>query len=642
MIRMVGHRGPDGTGFFSDGAVSLAHARLSIIDIAGGHQPMHNVDESIWITFNGEIFNYLELREELLQKGHTFLTRSDTEVILHLYEDKGEDCVRYFNGQWAFAIWDARNRKLFLSRDRLGVRPLFYTVTRNAFVFGSEIKSILAHPHVPRELDLEALSQIFTFWFSLAPRTIFKNIFELPPGHSLSLENGRFEIQPYWQLDYSRATEVSLESPKQEKKYIDELRELLLDATRIRLRADVPVGAYLSGGLDSSIIATLIRKFTDTPLETVSVAFEDPEFDESGYQQQLIHALDTKHQEIRCSPTDIAQVFPEVIWHTEKPILRTAPAPLFLLSKLVHDSGYKVVLTGEGSDEFLGGYDIYKETKIRSFWATQPDSKFRPLLLKRLYPYLQGLQTVSPAFLQAFFRIGLENPTQPFFSHLPRWESTSKLHMFFSTAAKFELQDHDVYADVKELLPKTFNEWEAFCRAQYLEGAFFLSGYLLSSQGDRVAMAHSVEGRYPFLDHRVVEFASTLPLQLKMKVLNEKYLLKQAFGDQIPPAIKNRSKQPYRAPEARSFFDQASGTFRESYSEELLSPEKIKGSGIFDPTAVSKLVGKMKAGNLCGFRENSALVGILSTQLLIDQFITNFDGDPSDAADRTKSTSVYR
>ena len=641
MIRMLEHRGPDGIGFYTDGAVSLAHARLSIIDIVGGHQPMHNEDESIWITFNGEIFNYLELREKLIQKGHTFLTRSDTEVILHLYEDEGEDCVRYFNGQWAFAIWDARNRKLFLSRDRLGVRPLFYTVTRKAFVFGSEIKSIFAHPDVSRDIDLEALSQIFTFWFSLPPRTIFKNIFELPPGYSLSVEGRKIEIQRYWELDYSRATEVSLESPKQEKKYIDELRELLLDATRIRLRADVPVGAYLSGGLDSSIIATLIRRFTDTPLETFSVAFEDPEFDESGYQHQVIRALDTKHQQIRCSPADIAQVFREVIWHTEKPILRTAPAPFFLLSKLVHDSGYKVVLTGEGSDEFLGGYDIYKETKIRSFWAAQPESKFRPLLLKRLYPYLQGMQNVSPAFLQAFFRIGVENPSQPFFSHLPRWGSTSKLHMFFSTAARSELRDHDVYAAVKGLLPKGFNQWDAFCRAQYLEGAFFLPGYLLSSQGDRVAMAHSVEGRYPFLDYRVVEFASALPLQLKMKVLNEKYLLKQAFGDQIPHAIKNRSKQPYRAPDARSFFDQASGEFRKPYVEELLSPERIKGSGIFDPTAVSKLVGKMRAKNLCGFRENSALVGILSTQLVIDQFITNFDGDINDAANRKGSTSVY-
>jgi len=642
MISRVRHRGPDGSGVFTDGPASLAHARLSIIDLAGGHQPMHNEDRSVWITFNGEIFNFVELHRELLQRGHQFSTRCDTEVILHSYEDKGEDCVRDFNGQWSFAIWDAPKRRLFLSRDRLGVRPLFYTFTDKAFVFGSEIKNLLAHPGVSREIDLEALNQIFTFWFTLSPRTIFKNIFELPPGHSLVLENGKIRIQRHWQLDFSGATETCPDSPQQEKKYVEELRELLLDATRIRLRADVPVGAYLSGGLDSSIVTTLIRKFTDTSLETFSVAFEDPEFDESEYQQEVIRALGTKHQQIRCGPSDIARIFPDVIWHAEKPILRTAPAPMFLLSKLVRDSGYKVVLTGEGSDEFLGGYDIYKETKIRAFWASQPDSKLRPLLLKSLYPYMPGIQNLSPAFLGAFFGIGLNDPSQPFFSHLPRWESTSKVRMFFSEATKSELRNCDVYAGLRELLPAGFGQWTPFCRAQYLEGAFFLPGYLLSSQGDRVAMAHSVEGRYPFLDHRVVGFASKLPLQLKMKVLNEKYLLKETFGDQIPAAVRNRPKQPYRAPDAHSFINPASRAMPEAYVEDLLSPERIKNAGIFDPAAVSRLVSKIKTGGPCGFRENSALVGILSTQLVIHQFIENSGEGTDYAAVGTRNTTLCR
>ena len=364
MIGMVNHRGPDAAGFHLSGSVGLAHARLSIIDIGGGHQPMHNEDKTVWITFNGEIFNYVELREDLIKKGHRFQTQSDTEVIVHLYEEKGEECVHDLNGQWAFAIWDSRREKVFLSRDRLGVRPLFYAKTPEGFVFGSEIKSLLVVPSLPRAIDLQALDELFTFWVTLPPRTIFEGVSELPPGHSLIFEHGGLRVQPYWTLDYN-----SSKGPIKEEEAREALLELLLDATRIRLRSDVPVGAYLSGGLDSTVIAALVKKLGKTHLKTFSIAFEDKEFDESSFQNEASTFLKTDHQGILCSSQDIGRVFPEVIWHTEKPILRTAPAPLFLLSKLVRDQGYKVVLTGEGSDEVLGGYDIFKEAKIRRFWA---------------------------------------------------------------------------------------------------------------------------------------------------------------------------------------------------------------------------------------------------------------------------------
>ena len=640
MIRTLHYRGPDGTGSYIDGPVALAHNRLSIIDLAGGKQPMGASGDSLWITFNGEIFNYVELREDLIKKGHQFATRSDTEVILHLYQEYGSDCVRHMNGQWAFAIWDAKSQQLFLSRDRIGVRPLFYTVAGQSFIFGSELKAVFAHPAVDRKLNIASLGQVFTYWFPLAPSTPFEGVEELPPGHSMTVEHGRVKIERYWQLDFSGSDTARIDAPRAQEKYEADFYDLLVDATRIRLRADVPVGAYLSGGLDSSVTTALAQHFVGSNLCTFSVAFEDPTLDESAYQQDVVRSLETKHQTIRCSADDIGAVFPDVIWHSERPLLRTAPAPLFLLSRLVRDSGFKVVLTGEGSDEFLGGYDIYKEAKIRAFWAAQPDSIRRPLLLKRLYPYLNGMQKQSPAYLQAFFHASSDDVKSPLFSHIPRWELTKKSEVFFAGAVREKLQGSRDFADIEKLLPAGFSTWRKFSQAQYLESAFLLPAYLLSSQGDRVAMAHSVEGRYPFLDYRLVEFAARLPVRLKMKVLNEKYILKKVFGDLVPPSVRNRPKQPYRAPDAVSFFDPATGRARHDYVDDLLSADCLRSGDIFDPVAVQKLVMKAKAGRASSFLDNAALVGILSTQLLVHQFINHFDERISHAADPAGSTTV--
>lgn len=341
MINVVNHRGPDAVGFHLEGPVALGHARLSIIDLAGGAQPMTNEDRSLWITFNGEIFNYVELRNELINKGHRFRTQSDTEVILHLYEEKGDACVQDLNGQWAFAIWDPRRERLFLSRDRLGIRPLFYAKTKSGFAFASEMKSLLAIPSLSRMIDPHALDQIFTCWVTIPPTTVFSGISELPPGHCLTLQEGKMEVTPYWALEYDTDATVKSEDEAREK-----LLALLLDATRLRLRSDVPVGAYLSGGLDSTVVAALIKKLGVTHVKTFSVAFDDKEYDESAFQEEARQFLGTDHQAVLCRPTDIGEVFPDVIWHTETPVIRTAPAPLFLLSKLVREQGYKVVLTG--------------------------------------------------------------------------------------------------------------------------------------------------------------------------------------------------------------------------------------------------------------------------------------------------------
>src|ERR1700687_459034 len=291
MIRMLAHRGPDDTGFHAENGVGLAHARLSIIDLAGGQQPMCNEDSSLWITFNGEIFNYLELREELLSKGHRFATRSDTEVILHLYEEKGEDCVRYLNGQWAFAIWDNQRRRLFLSRDRLGVRPLFYTQAHKTFIFGSEIKAIFALPGITREIDFNGMDEVFTYWCTIPTTTLFRNIHDLPPGHSMTVDAGGVAVRPCWDIQFERTSGVV--DPSQEQAYADQLLELLIDATQIRLRSDVPVGAYLSGGLDSTVTTALVKKFTNARLPTFSVTFDDAEFDESAFQTEAVRFLVT-------------------------------------------------------------------------------------------------------------------------------------------------------------------------------------------------------------------------------------------------------------------------------------------------------------------------------------------------------------
>jgi asparagine synthase (glutamine-hydrolysing) len=620
MIRMLAHRGPDETGFHSENGAGLAHTRLSIIDLAGGQQPMCNEDSTLWITFNGEIFNYLELREELLSKGHRFATRSDTEVILHLYEEKGEDCVRHLNGQWAFAIWDNQRHRLFLSRDRLGVRPLFYTQAKKTFIFGSEIKAIFANPGVSREIDLKGLDEVFTYWCTIPPTTLFRNIQELPPGHSMTVDAGGIAVRQYWDCQFEETSRVVNSS--QEQARADELLELLIDATQIRLRSDVPVGAYLSGGLDSTITTALVKRFTNTRLRTFSVTFDDAEFDESSFQMEAVRFLDTEHEEIRCSKNQIGEVFPDVIWHSEKPVLRTAPAPLYLLSRLVRNSGYKVVVTGEGSDEVLGGYDIFKETKIRRFWQSQPDSRMRPLLLRRLYPYLQNIQNQPDTYRKAFFHINVDRNRQPFFSHIPRWQLTAKLKTFFSDATRAEIAGDDSHSKVRARLPQCYSSWDSFCQAQYLETKYLLPGYILSSQGDRVAMAHSVESRFPFLDHRVVEFASRLPVSLKMKVLNEKYLLKRCAAGLIPPSVAKRHKQPYRAPEACSFLQPAA----REYMDELLSPEQIRRDGVFDGPVVAMLLEKFRKGAAIGIKDNMGLVGVVSTQLLLHQFINHFEG----------------
>jgi asparagine synthase (glutamine-hydrolysing) len=619
MVNMIRHRGPDEFGAYFDNRCALGQARLSIVDLSSGSQPLSNEDDTLWITFNGEIYNYVELRPQLEKLGHRFKTaHSDTEVIIHAYEEWGKDCLQHFNGQWAFAIYDKNKQSLFISRDRLGVRPLFYTTHNGRFYFASEIKSIFCDTSIPRKLDFYGLDEIFTWWTTSPPRTAFAGINELAPGAYLEVKNGAVKTCSYWQMEFPETydRERSLDS------WADELHALLVDSVRLRLRADVPVGAYLSGGLDSSATTSLIKHFTTNKVETFSIAFHDKAYDESQYQNQVARYLGTNHHQIQCSYHDIAENFPRVIWHAERPILRTAPTPLLMLSGLVRQTDFKVVLTGEGADEILGGYDIFKETLIRWFWAKNPDSVWRPSLLRKIYPTLPLSGSRAKFYLETFYKAGLSEIDKYYFSHIPRINTTSKLKEYFTEDVKAQIGDYDSLGSFGANLPDDFFKWYPLSRAQHLESRTLLSGYLLSSQGDRVMAGNSIEGRFPFLDHRVVELGAKIPPWHKILGLKEKLVLKKAMKNELPSEITARVKQPYMAPDSNSFFQPDSP----SYINETLSQESLKKSGIFNPEYAAKLrekCARLSHAHL-SFKDNMSFIGVLSTQLLIDQYIDSF------------------
>lgn len=613
MAVALAHRGPDGEGLRTFPSAGLAHRRLAVVDLENGSQPMASADGRLVISFNGEIFNHVELRKDLEARGHIFRTTSDTEVILHLYADLREDCLSRLNGDFAFAIWDDERQRMFLARDRMGVRPLFHARHRGVFYFASEAKALLTVPGFESRLDIKALDQIFTLWAPLGPRTAFENVFELEPGSYAIIDGSGMRTAKYWQLSFPDAEDHP------PRRSVDELEELLTDAIRLRMRADVPVGCYLSGGLDSSTVAAIASRMSPEPLRTYAIGFESAEHDESRYQSIVAKHLQTRHLRTLVTRGDIAGDFRHVVAHAERPIIRSAPSPLYALARTVRADGVKAVLTGEGADEILAGYDIFKESKVRRFCARQPSSRIRPLLFRRLYPYLPALALQTPEYLSAYFGAGPQDLDDALFSHRPRFRSTAAAKIFFSADLKRALGDYDAAEEMASLLPEDFRRWHPLNQAQYLETRFLLPGYILSSQGDRMAMAQGIEGRFPFLDHRLVEFTASLPVDQKLKGLEEKHLLRRVAGDLLPKEIVERPKQPYRAPDSEAFVG-------ESTPEEVqaaLRPDSIRGSGLFDPSAVEKLHRKCQSGKTSGFRDNAAFIGILSTELWQQAFATS-------------------
>ncbi|MFB9270029.1 asparagine synthase (glutamine-hydrolyzing) [Bradyrhizobium erythrophlei] len=624
MIGALGHRGPDERGLYRDERAGLAHTRLSIVDISGGRQPLVDASGKVWVVFNGEIFNYVELRKRLIALGYRFRTRGDTEVIANAYRAWGEAAFERMTGQWAIAIWDTAGRRLVLSRDRTGICPLHICERKDRVYFASEVKAIFAaDTTIPPRFDPAGMDQTFTFWTVVPPQGVFQGIRELRPGHIRIYERRGVREYAYWQPQYPGAASAQFAGSLDDA--AGEVRAALDAATSLRVvRSDVAVGSYLSGGLDSSLVAAMGRRFAGERFQTFSLRFSDAEYDETDFQRLLARAIDSEHHEVEVTRRDIAEVFPDVIWHTERPILRTAPAPLFLLSRLVRSHGIKVVLTGEGADEVFAGYDIFREAKIRRFWARQPASDRRARLLERLYPYLSRSPVQQQAMARRFFGRNLSAYAAPGFAHDTRWHTTGAIKRLFSADMRAEAARHDAVSELIGGLPPEFAQWGPLAQDQYIEIETLLSGYLLSSQGDRMLMAHSVEGRFPFLDERVVTLANALPPSYKLRVLDEKHVLKRVARPLLPPEIVARKKQPFRAPNALCFVgDQAP-----DYVAEALSETAVREADVFDPVAVGRLLAKCRAQSAAGGADlsnsdNMALVGVISTQLLHRQFIAS-------------------
>ncbi len=627
MIAMLGHRGPDGYGVYRDATIGLAHSRLSIIDLGGGFQPLTGEDGSVWLSFNGEIFNFVELRRSLRAQGHEFATQGDSEVIVHLYEQYGAQAWAKLNGQFAFALWDGRVRDLWLVRDRLGILPMYYAKVGSQLLFASEAKALFAHGGLQADIDPAALRETFVHWSNRPPRSMFSGVQSIRAGCGVRFDSDLCEHEEqYWDLDLAEdPSGVSLDVDSA----ADRLEGLLDAAIRIRLRSDVPVGAYLSGGLDSSVIGASIRAVDSSPLETFSIRFADPSFDETAEQRRVVGLLGTTHHEVICGDAEIRDAITSVVWHCETALLRTAPIPLFMLSRLVNEHGVKVVLTGEGADEIFAGYSIFKEDKIRRFWAQRPSSALRPRLLSLVHPEVSAAGARESGLWHEFFSKGLTDTDDPCYSHRIRWGNTAWTLRVLAP----DLREQTGTLDPR--LPRDWFEWSPLARAQWLEIETFMTPYLLSFQGDRVAMAHGVEVRYPFLDPEVVEFANHLPARLKMRGLRDKATLRRLAARLLPRDVAMRPKLPYRAPMTHPFFGPGGGTL----AQDALSAEECARYGLLDSGAVNRLVKKAQRtqGALMSEREQMALVGAITLQLLARSYKDEFASkarEGRDALDR--------
>lgn len=616
MIRTIQHRGPDGDGVHVEEAIGLGHTRLSIVDLAQGSQPMHTADGRYTIVFNGEIFNHKALRSSLERNGHIFRTQCDTEVLLHLFVQYGPSAVERLNGEWSFAIWDRVTKRLFLSRDPTGVRPLHYVFKNGDFAFASEVKALFVLPWIERSLDPETLDDILHFWAPLPGRTSFKGVQELPPGHSMFVsEHTEPDIFAYWDLTFPTEKRAF----RSEEEAVKALRETLSRAVRLRLDADVPVGSYLSGGLDSSIVAFLAQELAPGSLATFGLSFADKRFDEGVYQRHMAQALGTHHHTLYCTEREIGDSFFDVVRHTERPVIRTAPAPMYLLSKLVRDRGYKVVLTGEGADEFFGGYDIFREALARRYLHSRPQAKVAQVIFSQLYQYMPEIHAVPPDFVSGFFRQEQKSFAPSLFSHVPRIELTRRIRGLLHPDLR--MKEYSACERLVRTLPFSFRSLSLLEKSQYLEAKVLMPGYILSSQGDRMTMAHGVEGRFPFLDPQVIDFASRLPSHLRVLGLKEKWLLKKLGERILPREIWERPKQPFRAPDADIL---RKGVMPSGESLlQVLESDRIRQTGIFCPIAMEvfrkRIVTSQRPLSL---RDQMALSFAVSTQILHETHVS--------------------
>jgi asparagine synthase (glutamine-hydrolysing) len=622
MLEQIRYRGPDAGYLYLDNDLLLGVRRLAIVNVSNGAQPVYSADGSIVAILNGEIYNHRQLRRQLSSSGFHLRDGSDAEVIPHAYEKWRLDFPSHFNGDFAIAIWDGRQKRLVLARDRLGIKPLYYTRAGENLLFASEIKALFIHPLVRRRINPRFLAQAFTFWTGLDTGSAFECVEQVEPGSVLVFnERGtRLANRKYWEIPY-RETVPAFHGDFRacQEAFRAELRR----AVAMRLQADVEVGTYTSGGIDSAVVNVVVYKdLGHAGTQTFSVAFEDKLFDESPYQRLVAQSLHLDANEVVCSDRDLYASFPDAVYHAEAPLFRTAPVPMYLLSRCVQSRGIKVVLTGEGSDEVAWGYDIFREAKLRRFWSRQPRSAARPQLFRKLYAYLPQFQ--NPRHFQLlvdFFRKDMEGTEHPLYSHHARVANSSATHALLATSMKKALAEDPPEQALIDSLPADYGRRSLLEKCQYLEMRTLLGGYLLSSQGDRMQSAHGIEGRFPYLDHHVIEFLAGVPERFRLRGLRDKAIVRETFRDDLPPGIRDRPKFAFRAPELSVFIKDPDGLVASCLSESA-----VRRAGIFDPAAAQQFRRRLErmSAERYSTRDNLAFVQILSTQILHDQFIECF------------------
>jgi asparagine synthase (glutamine-hydrolysing) len=586
MRDVIRHRGPDDEGIYIDPSrtVGLGHRRLSIVDVAAGHQPMTNEDGSLFITYNGEIYNHSDFRQSLEAGGHVYTTHCDTETILHLYEEHGAACVNHLRGMFAFAIYDQRRRELFIARDRLGVKPLYYVFTDDgSLFFGSEIKTLLEVAAVKPELNFEVLPDYLANHSTSGTETLFRGVKRLLPGHTLVWRDGSVEVKQYWDVSFSKV----LDDGRSDADYIAEWGELFRTSVRLRLMADVPLGMFLSGGIDSSAICAVMSSMVYEPIKTFSVAFAEREANELAYARVVADEYKTNHHEVVVSPEDFFAALPRLVWHEDEPLAHPSSVALYFVSRLAAEH-VKVVLTGEGSDELLAGYGRYRKTILNLALGERYQKLTSAGLRGVVRNQIQGLppSRMRQRLLRTFLSVSsdIENIYFDNFAVFP----LATQGQLLTNHAREQIGVLEPYVGVRAVLEQT-DATSLLDRLLYADIKTYLQELLMKQ--DQMSMATSVESRVPFLDHKLVEFSCSLPERLKLRGGTTKYILRQAMKDILPPSILTRPKMGFPVPIGAWFRGQYS-----SIIDEYVLSERAQARGIFEPEFVRSLVKRHKAG----------------------------------------------
>ena len=607
MTEVLKHRGPDDEGIYINGNVGIGHRRLSIIDLSkDARQPMSNEDKSIWIVCNGEIYNFQELRKVLEKKGHIFCSRSDTEVIIHLYEELGTDCVEKLRGMFAFCIWDEKRKRLFLARDRIGQKPLNYAIKNGNIIFASEIKSILQDPEISREVDINALDSYLTYQYVPAPETMFSGINKLPPAHSLVWENGKIKIERYWNLNFQNKINMA------EDEFCQRILDLLTEATKIRLVSDVPLGVFLSGGIDSSAIVGLTSKLSSRPVKTFSIGFEEHTFNELKYARKIAKIFATDHHEYIVKP-EALDILPKIIWHFNEPFADSSCIPTYYLSKMTRQE-VTVALNGDGGDETFAGYERYVANKIANIYYLMPQS-----IRKNLVSFITAVLPESTRrndFIKRFKKFAKANDSSRE-RRYARWMSIFDDDLksnLYSEKLKNRLKGIDSWNYLLDVYRQS--DANNFIDATlFVDTMTYLPGDLLVKI-DISSMANSLEARSPFLDHKLMEFAASIPSNLKLKGWTTKYLLKKALTNVLPKDILNRRKAGFGVPIGTWFRQEL-----KDYAYDILLSEKSLKRGYFKKDAIKRILDEHTKGKI---DQGARIWSLINFELWHQMFIDNY------------------